>query len=206
MQQTYLKPAFFYFDLGNVLYFFDYARSASSVAESVGIDIGVIREVIYERGLEELYETGVIDSSRFVSEIARAVGHAFEAAPFLNAVSQMFTFNASMTALIKKLKSLNIRIGLLSNTCPAHWDWITSQKDIDFDSDFEHVVLSYQVGCMKPFDAIYTHAQQLTNVQPEQIFFVDDKLINTDAAKAHGWKAYLYKDATALNEVIATWK
>ena len=192
------RPQFFYFDLGNVLYTFDYSLSASQAAAIVGVDKAVLREAIYDFGLEELYETGFVSSSRFAAEIARSVGTTFDAAEFLEAVSLMFTFNRPILRLIARLQELQIPAGILSNTCEAHWKWLVRQSTLDIPETFAPCVLSYEVGCMKPHEAIYAAAEQVAGVPPDRIMFIDDRAVNVVAARHRSWNAVLFESVEQI--------
>lgn len=184
---------FFYFDLGNVIYFFDYTVSNTKAAELVGSEPQDVHRTIYNSGLEELFETGVISPNRFVEECARSLGRDIDTSKFLAATSDMFAFNRDILRVMDCLKSRSIPIGLLSNTCPSHWSWIYAMKDIDFDS-FAHVILSYEIGCMKPLPAIYDAAESAAKTPPARIAFIDDRQVNIDAAAKRGWQTLLFKD------------
>lgn len=184
---------FFYFDLGNVIYHFDYTVSNRRAAELVGCEPQEVHRTIYNSGLEELFETGFVSEERFVQECERSLGLDIDKSKFLHATSDMFTFNRDILRVVKYLQEHRIAYGLLSNTCPSHWAWICGQADIDFSS-FEKIIVSYEVGCMKPLPAIYQAAEEAANVPPKRIAFIDDRQMNIDAATSRGWQALLYQD------------
>ncbi len=205
MPDQFTRPEFFYFDLGNVIYFFDYARGASRASLATGVDEAKLRAAVYDFGLEELYESGVIGSQRLVNEVARVVGKSIPADAFLDAISAMFTFNQDIIPLIDLLQSKGIPIGILSNTCPAHWDWIIAQQDLDFAHLFQQIVLSYDVGRMKPYPEIYQRSEERAGVAPEKIFFIDDRAVNVHAARERGWQAMLFTDVNGVLEQVRQW-
>lgn len=196
-----MRPSFFYFDLGNVLYTFDYERSAAKAAQLIGVDSHRLRSALYDFGLEEMYETGGISSSRLVAELERSLGIELDGPSFLQAVSDMFTFCPPIVPVIERLRRHDVPIGILSNTCPAHWEWIAGQGDIDA-SLFREVILSYEVGCMKPHAAIYAAAEAAAGVPPEEIWFIDDRAINVRAAQQRGWRTILYIEAAEVLEAL----
>ena len=199
------RPEFFYFDLGNVIYFFDYALSASQAAAVTGAGESTLRAAIYDFGLEELYENGAISSRRMAAEIARSIGRDFDADAFLDAISTMFTLNSAIVPLIEYLQSVQIPMGILSNTCEAHWKWVASRLDLDFGQTFSRVVLSYEVGCMKPNAAIFAAAESAAGVDPSQLAYIDDRAVNVHAARKRGWQAMLFTDAAETLDVVRGW-
>ncbi len=200
------RPEYFFFDLGNVIYLFDYHASASKAAIVAGVTEEKLRSAVYDFGLEEMYENGVISSHRFAEEVARTIGRTFDLDAFLYAVSDMFTFNHEIIRLIRFVQELNIPIGLLSNTCEAHWQWIVDQNDLDFHSSFQDIVLSCRVGRMKPYPEIYVAAESRANVAPAKIFFIDDRAANIQAAQRRGWQTMLFTDVESTMKRIASWK
>jgi putative hydrolase of the HAD superfamily len=184
---------FFYFDLGNVIYHFDYTISNARAAELLNREPQEIHRTIYNSGLEELFETGFVSTHRFVAECERSLGCHIDETKFLEATSDMFTFNHAIAKVVDFLRVRSIPIGLLSNTCPSHWSWITRQKDIDFGS-FIKIIVSYEVGCMKPLPAIYKAAEDAANTPRTRIAFIDDRQVNIDAAASRGWQTLLYQD------------
>jgi len=64
--------------------------------------------------------------------------------------------------------------------------------------------LSYQIGAMKPDPRSYTAAAQLAGVNPQGIFFTDDREDNVTAAAAAGWDAVQYTSVSQLNEALCS--
>ena len=59
-----MPPRFIYFDLGNVLFFFDNDVLARQVADVSGLPVQRIREVVVS-GLAEPFERGELDAQQF---------------------------------------------------------------------------------------------------------------------------------------------
>jgi putative hydrolase of the HAD superfamily len=85
-------------------------------------------------------------------------------------------------------------VGLLSNMPPA-WDehW---RRMVPADELFDSVVLSFQAGCRKPEPAIFALAARLAGQAPADCLLVDDLPANCDGARAAGWQAVCFTDAT----------
>lgn len=83
--------------------------------------------------------------------------------------------------------SQHYRVGLLSNIMPGFIKHMI-KNDILPDISYDVIIDSSQVGAIKPEDAIYKIAQSETDVQPQEILFVDDSRTNLMAAERHGWK------------------
>jgi glucose-1-phosphatase len=206
MSENFPRPEFVYFDLGNVLCFFDHAVSAKQMAEVAGSDAATLRRLVYESDLEHRYETGLVTGEQFVAEIAVALRRNLDVPSMLEASSDMFQPNLEILPILTQIRKLGIRIGLLSNTNSAHWNWISRQRFPVVDGWFDPLVLSYQVQVMKPDRRIYEHSAKLANVPSEKIFFTDDRLDNIEGARASGWKAHQFIDVPGLQQIIESWK
>jgi putative hydrolase of the HAD superfamily len=97
-----------------------------------------------------------------------------------------------------QLKAAGYRLGILSNTSPAHWEFIADGRFTLIRSFFDVCVLSYQVGAMKPEAEIYRAAEVRAGVAAEHVFFVDDRAENVAGARCCGFDAVQYTTAAAL--------
>lgn len=73
---------------------------------------------------------------------------------------------------------------------------------MDLESYFEETFLSFKMGIVKPDLAAYRVAIDRFNVKPERIFFVDDNLINVEAAWKLGLKADCVKGFEELEACL----
>jgi FMN phosphatase YigB (HAD superfamily) len=185
---------FVYFDLGNVLVAFDPSIACANIAELFEVDVAAAQEVIYASGLQTRFEHGQVSAKQYADFIRRHLDrdvHQIATAEVLQAVSAMFRPIVSMGELLRRVQVSGLPIGVLSNTCVAHWQWILRQSYPMLDIEFAAMILSFEVGSMKPEEAIYQAAERAANVPAHQILFLDDKSENVEAARARGWKSEL---------------
>ena len=104
-----------------------------------------------------------------------------------------------MIPVVTQFVSAKQPIGILSNTCQPHWDYVCNQYAL-FPDLFDVTVLSYEVKAAKPDRAIYETAAEMAGYAPQDIFFVDDRLENVEGAKAAGLEAVQF---TSANQFIA---
>ena len=195
------KPEFIYFDLGKVLLEFSHDRMLEQMGEKVGLDKEKVRELVFESGLSNQYECGEIDSLQFCQAFFQAAGAECDADQLLHAGSDIFLPRSEMLPLIVNLSLSGMGIGILSNTCPAHWEFIKSR--FGFISDFFPVtVLSYEVGGMKPDQKIYDVAAERAGVSHSSIFFVDDLEANVEGARSAGWDANVFESASQVQRLL----
>ncbi|NND98595.1 MAG: HAD family phosphatase [Pirellulaceae bacterium] len=183
---------FVYFDLGNILVSFDPMVACQNVAELYGCSAQRAHDVVYDSGWEDRYEHGEVTGEQFATHVHQQLGKQTAGIPtqkFLNALGDMFQPIESMRQTVQRVRQSGRRIGILSNTCFAHWDWVNRQGWPVMEGPFEIAILSYEVGAMKPDGRIYAAAEQKAGVPPERILFLDDKHENVDAAISRGWNA-----------------
>lgn len=92
--------------------------------------------------------------------------------------------------LIKALRSKGYHTHLLSNTNDLHWEEIKRrffmEEGCTCQNLFDHVFVSHEVHLAKPDPAIYLHAVEKIGHPAEQCLFIDDTLLNVEAAKREG--------------------
>ena len=92
-------------------------------------------------------------------------------------------------------------MGILSNTCESHWEYCATRFAVIREL-FDVHVLSYEVGAMKPDPAIYRAAAEKVDLPPPEIFFVDDRLENVQAARKAGFDAVHYTTTEILGAAL----
>lgn len=197
---------FVYFDLGNILVRFDVEIAISNVARLAGLSDEVVRSSVYESGLQDDYECGRMSGEAYAEMARERLGvdsRTLPTKPFLEAISDMFTPIDGMVELVRSVHRMVGRVGLLSNTCEAHWDWISRQSWQIGSLPFDPLIVSYEVGAMKPDDAIYHAAEQGAGIISEGLLFLDDKPENVAAARNRGWQAEHCFGGAEAQRVIA---
>jgi FMN phosphatase YigB (HAD superfamily) len=199
---------FVYFDLGNVLVSFDPAIACRKAARLLGIDPDHAHRLIYASGLQTAYERGEVDCQAYVASLRRelSLDHATPPSPaILDAISDMFTPIDAMLETVHWTRQRAGRIGVLSNTCAAHWNWIRRQRWPIAQIEFDATVLSYEVLSMKPDSGVYEAAEQAAGVLPHQLLFLDDKAENVAAARRRGWNAECCHGGPDAAETLRRW-
>lgn len=190
---------YIYFDLGNVILEFDHSIGLNKIAAATNQSPEKIDSIIFGSGLEDEFETGLIDANEFHSKFCLSVGREIDQAHFLNACSDIFTLNAAIMPLIGQLTAVGFQQGILSNTCSAHWKHVFAKYPF-LRQSFQNYVLSYESKSMKPDAKIYQDAITASGFAPEQIFFMDDRQENIDGAIAAGMDAVQFQSA---NQIVA---
>ncbi len=97
------------------------------------------------------------------------------------------TWFEDMIELIEKIHDEDkVLTGIISNLCEL--DGVLLDDKLPMDK-VNYRFYSYMLGVEKPESKIYETVESVTGCKPENIFFVDDKQKNVDAALARGWNA-----------------
>lgn len=191
-----MPPTFLYFDLGNVLFTFSHQRACAQIANVAGLAYEqVVGFVLGPQERESLlwkFEHGLVSEEQFFHQFCET----FEVAPDRQALdfaaADMFSPIDSSFDLVERLHAAGHRLGILSNTNPVHWRFLTDGRFPLLNSHFEQYVTSFAAGSMKPDRRIYDQAIHQAGVPAEEIFFVDDRVENVDGARAVGIDAVRY--------------
>ena len=197
--QLFMAPKpqvdFLYFDLGKVLIDFSYEIGARRLSELTGRPIPQLLATIFGGPNQIAYETGLIETADFAREINRQLGTDVPEAMLVQAATEIFWPNWQIIPLVASLARAGWPLGILSNTCSAHWEYVTANYRFLRHLFGGPVILSYEVRAMKPAEPIYAAAQRLAGVDAKRIFFVDDRAENVEGARQFGFQAVLYESA-----------
>jgi putative hydrolase of the HAD superfamily len=194
-------PSFIYFDLGNVILNFSHQRACRQMAEVAGLSQARVWSVVFDGKLQHRYESGEIDTAEFFESFCQATGTQPDRQQLAEASSDIFWANRPLIPIIAQLRAASFPIGILSNTCPAHWRFICQRFTV-IRQYFPTAVLSFEVGSMKPEPVIYRHAISRAGVAAEQIFYVDDRQEHVAAARLSGIDAHLYESACGVYRLL----
>lgn len=105
-----------------------------------------------------------------------------------------------MDSIVAQLSG-KVRLGLLSDTDPLHWDFI--RRHYPLMQYFPKPTLSFEIGSVKPSRDSYLAAACAVGVPPEECLFIDDLQKNVDGAKAAGMAAIRFEGADPLRSYLA---
>ncbi len=197
-----MAPSFLYFDLGNVVLYFDHDLACRQMAAVAGVSAEQVREAVFAGELQKKYELGAIDDRAFYEGFCAATGARPDMAALLHAGSDIFRLNVPLMPVIAALDRAGYRLGLLSNTCAAHWTFCGQGRYGILHFAFHVYALSFQIGACKPDPKIYQVAAEMAGVAPEKIFFVDDIVTHVTAARAAGFDAVHFTGVQDLVEEL----
>jgi len=189
------------FDLGNVIIPFDFKRAYSRLQPLCNYPVTEISaRMRTNTGLLRRFETGQISPEQFVEEFASALELRIDYDEFCAMWSSIFLPEPFIEeSLLVNLRERH-RLMLLSNTNAIHFEMI--QATYPLLRHFDHCVLSYKVGSLKPEPKIFEDAIAHAGCAASECFFIDDLAPNVEAARAHGIDAVQFESAAQLEHEL----
>ncbi|MCB9207193.1 MAG: HAD-IA family hydrolase [Ignavibacteriales bacterium] len=182
MRRTYTTIVF---DLGNVLIPFSHnlwIENFNKISEGIG-------DKFYQKfkdnyNIHRDYESGKISDEEIIEIGLDWLEHKVTREQFLEIYANIFTFNQNVIDLLPILKR-KYKLVLLSNTSGIHqkYGW----EKYSFIKNFDKLILSHEVGAVKPEEKIYKAVEEFTLEKSETHIFIDDILDYVNAAKTLGW-------------------
>ncbi len=190
------SPKFLYFDLGMVLVRFSIDRMCRQMGQVAGIDAQRVREALFARPLHTQYEMGEISTEGYYQDFCQATGARPDFRQLCRAASEIFELNYAMLPVVAQLHAAGWRMGILSNTCQCHWEYLLETYRVL--EQFPVFALSFEIRAAKPERAIFQAAAEMAGVAAEEIFFTDDIAGHVAGARAAGLDAVLYTSTPEL--------
>lgn len=205
MESVVEQSRFVYFDLGNVLALFDHHIAARNLAGICGRSLAEVIDKLFVTDLQTRYETGLVTSQQYVDEINQTLNCRVSHESILEAISDMFQPNWPIIQALELVQQAGIPIGILSNTCEAHWNWLMKEEWPMLRGWYKHIVLSYEVHSMKPDAGIYVECERVCGCAGRNVFFTDDRADNIAAAASRGWATHQYLGIADLMHSLKNW-
>jgi FMN phosphatase YigB (HAD superfamily) len=178
------------FDFGNVLGFFDHAKTLRRLEPYTDMSAADMYAAVYAGRLEDDFESGRISIEEFLSAFRTMCRLRCDNAVISGAVADIFEPNPEICSLIPSLKA-RYRLLLGSNTNALHSRHFLKQFEQILRS-FTAVVLSHAIGVRKPRAGFFQHCQRLAGCPPAECLFIDDLPANIEGARAAGLQGVVY--------------
>jgi len=182
------------FDMGGVIVRTEYQAPRQHLAERLGMEYDDLVKIVFDSDsgyqasigaitVEEHWAWVMKRLKRPVSEMD-AIRHEFFAGDIID------------RTIINFLRSLRgkYKTGIISNAWGDLRENIMREK---IDDAFEHIIISAEVGAVKPDPKIYEIAIERVGVKPKEIVFVDDFPVNIEGCEKVGIKGILFRDPTS---------
>ena len=188
------------FDFGNVLAFFDYTRIGTILGRNVGLSGDEFLEKARAVGFTPLlqrYESGLMSSEEFGRAVCGLLDFELPHSEFAAAWRDIFWLNQPVADLVADLKERGYTLILGSNTNELHADHYRQQFAQELGL-FDRLVMSHEVGHIKPTAAFYLACAAAAGADPADCVFIDDLPENVAGANSAGLRGLLFVDEPTL--------
>jgi HAD superfamily hydrolase (TIGR01509 family) len=103
-------------------------------------------------------------------------------------------------AIVRQLKARATPLYCLTNFSREKFPLMRQRFDVF--GLFDGIVVSGEIGLVKPDPAIYRHLLERFHLQAAECFFIDDVEANVEIARASGMRAVLYRSSDELRRVL----
>ena len=179
-------------DLGGVLLRTENTAPRQHLAERFGKNGREIEYLFYSGDSGDRCQLGEITYNEHVQNVARMFDLTL---PEMDDFVQQFwggdSFDFALVDYIRDLRRA-YKSGLLSNAFSNLREWL--DEDGKVDGAFDDMIISAEVGLVKPDPAIYHLSLAGLDVAPSEAIFIDDMQSNVDGARAVGMHAIRFVD------------
>jgi len=186
-------------DFGGVIMRTEDKGPRSRQAVRLGMTYRDLEKIFFESESSRRASIGEIPEEAHWQAVAGALGVSRPEAGRI--IDEFFSGDRADATLLDFLHSLRPerKVGLISNAWSGLRAFITGQK---FEDVFDEMIISAEVGLMKPERRIYSLALGKLGVQPAEAVFLDDVLVNVEAARSLGMSAiHFIQPDKALEEL-----
>lgn len=185
-------------DLGNVLAFHDNEHLFSEMARAFGTTRDAMRTRL-DGGLWDRVNRGTLPGDSLRQELCARLGASLSAGAWVELWNCHFRLNDDMVREVERLVG-RVRLVLLSNTHDQHVGFLRPRLPVL--ERFDGLVLSYEVGAVKPEPAIYQRALEVAGVPARRAAFFDDVERYARAATELGLHGRVFTTTAAFREQL----
>jgi putative hydrolase of the HAD superfamily len=192
-----------FFDFGGVIMRTEFQAPRQHLAERFNMDYDDIDKMVFGSESARRASLGEITEEAHWAEVLKRLKHpASETKSFTD---EFFGGDVIDRQLIETIRSLRgkVHTGLISNAWSGLREFLAREKIIDI---FDTVIISAEVGVVKPSARIYEVALEQAKVRADEAVFVDDVAANIEGCEKVGMKGILFKDPqevlTQLNQLL----
>ena len=188
------------FDFGNVVAHFDYRKAAARLGARLGLSGEELLDRLRPLGFSDLlktYESGQMSAEAFSKALSDLIGLEIPHDEFIAAWADIFWANDSLAPLFGFFKRQGYTLVLGSNTNDLHAAQFRRQFAESL-AHFDRLVLSYEVGHVKPSSVFYLACAEAAGADPGDCVFIDDLLENIEGARAAGLVGLHYRTTDQL--------
>jgi len=187
-----------FFDLGNVLINFSHHVLVENIEKITEKTRDEIETLLKTFSSWDMYELGLISTEDFFTAFKKHFQTEVSNDAIARACCEIFSPNPLCIELLKKTYKNKFKLGLISNTCFLHFEYLKNKFPI-FDF-FNTTILSYELQLKKPNIEIFKFALSSIDSSPQDCIFIDDLENHVKAALSCGIQGIVFKNASLLEK------
>ena len=184
------------FDFGGVLMRTADPRPRRDLERCFDLEPGEVLRLVFESPRWDDVQLGRISSDTFWDDVGDRLGLDDDKVDqFRRGFWEGDRLDQELVSLIRHMRDQGYQTALLSNAPRDLRDYLGK---LGIDDAFDIIVVSGEVGMMKPSPEIYHHILKLLDVEPEEAVFIDDMSANVEAARRVGLHATRFRGVAPL--------
>jgi epoxide hydrolase-like predicted phosphatase len=187
------------FDYGGVM------RLSHDDTIKIAKTYGISRQDFLEKAMPflDLFRLGLMSENNFWKKVSFVLGKNVpkNSKELWREDTKVMSLYPAMVDFVKQLRKKKIKTAVLSNTIKPHVEITKKKGGYKY---FDKVILSCEVGLVKPDPKIYLLAVKKLKVKPNQCIYIDDKELNLEPAHNLGMKTILAKNPKQVINDVST--
>jgi hydrogenase maturation protease len=161
------------FDLGNVVFGFDYQIALEKIKDKVKVSCEEIIQDLFFNNFATDFEKGLISAYDFYLKFKNAYSASITYEEFVDIWSKIFFPRKETIELIEKLNII-YPVYLISNINELHFQYLYKTYPRVF-SLFDELILSFKLKSIKPERKIYEKLKRISQLEYQNIIYIDDR-------------------------------
>ena len=180
-----------FFDLGGVIVRTEFQAPRQQLADRLGMDYEDLSKIVFDSDSGLKASMGEIAADAHWASVLKRLKRPSSELSLIR--EEFFAGDIVDRTLVEYIRSLRgkYKTGLISNAWSDLRDFIVREK---FDDAFDKMIISAEVGAVKPEPKIFQIALEHFGVKPKEAVFVDDFYINIEGCEKVGIKGIHFKD------------
>ena len=194
------------FDLGGVILDIDFKRTEKAFIDLGITNFGELFGLGHAASFFKDHEAGRITDDEFLDSLRKLANYSLAGEAVQKAWNALLiSFPVERIELLKRLGG-RYRLFLLSNTNAVHLSafqkiYRENFNNGSFNELFEKVYYSHEIRLRKPDKEIYQFVLKDSHLDAPETVFIDDALVNVEAAKELGMQAIHIKPGQSILDI-----
>jgi len=187
------------FDYGGVIAGIPSSEFNRRITELLGVSIEAYKTVYFRNN--HLLNHDTLSTDEFWSKVLNEMDRSDkldDLLKFLKSLNQ-HEINNDILSLVKHLKALGYKIGILSNNT---LEGVERMRNAGLMKLFDVVAVSTEIGFSKPNPKAFDIFIEKLNISPQELIFIDDTAKSLESAKEIGYQPVVYTEFKKLQDEL----